>query len=97
LPKLDNYIASLPKPEFLENNRGKGKDKDESKEQETPGDPAMFPPMERLAKSGLSLDDLEANNVKLPFWKNRKTILGSSLNVVIGFLVRPGVLASGGE
>ncbi|KAJ2920362.1 hypothetical protein MD484_g194, partial [Candolleomyces efflorescens] len=86
LPKLDNYIASLPKPEFLENDRGKGKERDESKGKETPGDPAMFPPMERLAKSGLSLDDLESNNVKLPFWKNRKTILGSSLNVVIGFL-----------
>lgn len=96
LPKLDNYIASLPKPEFLENDRGKGKDKDESKK-ETSGGPAMFPPMERLAKSGLSLDDLEANNVKLPFWKNRKSILGSSLNVVIGFLVRLVVIEGGGE
>lgn len=76
LPKLDQYLASLPKPEFLEDLKSK----------EDP--PEMFPPMERLAKSKMSLDDMEANTRRIPFWRNRKTILGSTINIVIGFLVR---------
>jgi hypothetical protein len=31
---------------------------------------------------------MEANARRIPFWRNRKTILGSTINIVIGFLVR---------
>lgn len=73
LPKLDNYLASLSPPVFSP--------------QHGQADPRMFPPMDCLAKSERSLDDLEANKTKAPFWRNRKTILGSSLNVILGIMV----------
>lgn len=76
LPRLDNYLSVLPKPRFLEGLEGKD------------GSPAMFPPMERLIKSGMSLDDMEANAVRIPIWRDRKTLLGATINLVIGFLVR---------
>lgn len=47
----------------------------------------MFPPMDRLQKLGMSLDDLENNAKAIPAWRNRKSILGAILNVSIGFLV----------
>lgn len=95
LPKLDEYLASLPKPEFLESKRNLKDNLDEGTGSRPRGSgskakavdaPDMFPPMERLVKSGKSLDDLEVNLGTLPFWRNRKTILGASLNVIIGFL-----------
>jgi hypothetical protein len=43
--------------------------------------------MERLEKLGKSLDDLEVNSVVVPFWRDRKTILGSGINAAIGILV----------
>jgi hypothetical protein len=48
----------------------------------------MFRPMEQLQESGKSLDDLEVNSTIAPSWRNRKTILGSAINVIIGILVR---------
>lgn len=48
----------------------------------------MFRPMKQLEKFGKSLDDLEVNSVPAPFWRNRKTILGSAINGIIGVLVR---------
>lgn len=48
----------------------------------------MFPPMDRLAATGKSIQDLENNNVVLPAWKNRNSIFGALLNVVLGVTVR---------
>ncbi|KAG6849513.1 hypothetical protein H0H93_007867 [Arthromyces matolae] len=44
----------------------------------------MFPPMDKLTKLGKSLDDLETNATVPPFWRNRKTLLGSTVNLVLG-------------
>ena len=75
LPKLDHYLTSIP-PSIL------GRD-----DCDNPGD--MFPPLDQLAKTGLSIDDLEANSTIAPVWKNPASILGSLQNVMIGFLVSP--------
>jgi len=73
LPKLDKNLASLPVP-FLG-----GESTDHG---------GMFPPLDALAKTGRSLDDLENNSTVAPAWRNRLSILGGSINILIGFLVR---------
>ncbi|KAJ3799908.1 hypothetical protein GGU11DRAFT_775291 [Lentinula aff. detonsa] len=70
LPKLDAYLSSLPKPSFAG--------------EKTSSKPRMFPPMDRLEKSKQSLEDMEMNSQIPPFWRNRKTLLGSAVNLVIG-------------
>ena len=71
LPKLDNYLSSFPPLKLSQN-----------------VDPsAPFPPMGYLAKLGLSLQDLETNRTKIPAWKNRNTVLGSAVNIVLGITV----------
>ncbi|KAL0951249.1 hypothetical protein HGRIS_007967 [Hohenbuehelia grisea] len=72
LPKLDTLLESLPKPEF-------------SFPAYSRNEPQMFPPMDRLAASGRSIEDLELNSQEPPFWRNRKTILGSAVNIILGF------------
>ncbi|KAF8632635.1 hypothetical protein AX15_001834 [Amanita polypyramis BW_CC] len=74
LPQLDKYLAGFPRPPFVP---GHGRSTQ------------MFPPMDRLISSGMTLDDLESNDRLLPGWKYRKNtlaiiygiigILGSSL------------------
>ena len=79
LPKLDDFLAALKPPKFTmleEGSTGRGKS----------GKPAMFPPMERLAASGLSIEELELNSPS-PGWRNRGTILGAIVNLVLGFTV----------
>ncbi|PFH54435.1 hypothetical protein AMATHDRAFT_19 [Amanita thiersii Skay4041] len=71
LSQLDQYLASLPAPPF--------KHSDEH-------GMTMFPPMEKLKGLGLSLDDLETNSKVAPVWRNRKTILGATVNIMLGFL-----------
>lgn len=73
LPKLDAYLSSLPKPPFSS--------------EKTPSQPSMFAPMDRLAKSAMSLEDLEFNSQIPPFWRNRKTLLGSAVSLVLGLTV----------
>lgn len=73
LPKLDDYIASLPPP-FLGDER-----------KDSHG--GMFPPMDTLAKTGRSIEDLETNSVVAPAWKNRVSIVGGSISALIGLLV----------
>ncbi|KAG7099182.1 hypothetical protein E1B28_001051 [Marasmius oreades] len=70
LPKLDSYLESLPQPPFnnVKTNR----------------EAEMFPPMDRLVESGYSVEELEANSRVAPFWRNKKTLLGSAVNVVLG-------------
>ncbi|KAK0464168.1 hypothetical protein IW261DRAFT_1524303 [Armillaria novae-zelandiae] len=71
LPKLDKYLSSLQPPDFL---------RDDSKWDKS----SMFPPMDRLALTGSSLDDLETNSKVPVSWRDRKTILGSAVGIVLG-------------
>lgn len=73
LPKLDAYLASLPKPPF-------------SGEKTYPK-PRMFPPMDKLANSNQSLEDMEMNSKIPPFWRNRKTLLGAAVSLFMGLTV----------
>ncbi|KAF8898790.1 hypothetical protein BD779DRAFT_1430682 [Infundibulicybe gibba] len=69
LPQLDKHLESIPPPPWLSGDfSGRG----------------VFPPMDKLLKLGLSLDDLEANSAVAPAWRNRKGILGSAVNLVLG-------------
>lgn len=72
LPELDAYLASISAPPFQE-----------EKEEDV-----IFPPMGSLAQTGRTIEDLELNNVKTPAWRNPKTILGSTVNIILGFMVR---------
>ncbi|KAG5638666.1 hypothetical protein H0H81_011218 [Sphagnurus paluster] len=51
------------------------------------GSGAIFSPMDKLAESRKSLDDLEANSGVAPAWRNRKTLLGATVNIVLGIMV----------
>lgn len=77
LPELDEYLSSLPKASFtsIPAALGKGKGK------KIP----MFPPMDLLAASGKTLEDLEDNSRVLPGWRDRSTILSTVVNLVLGF------------
>ncbi len=72
LPKLDAYISTLEQPTFLQKGSRWEKDK-------------MFPPMDKLAASGRSIEDLETNSKIAPPWRNRQTILANAVNTVLGF------------
>jgi len=74
LPKLDSYLSTIPKPKF-------------AGDRSSSNHPRMFAPMDRLAASGRSLEDLETNSEIPPFWRDRKTLLGSAVGAVIGITV----------
>lgn len=74
LPKLDRYLSSLPPPFLGDENEATG---------------AMFPPLDQLANTGRSLDDLESNSTIAPTWRNQTSILNSLTNLFISLLVRP--------
>ena len=76
LPKLDEYLAALPIPEFTKW-AGKGKEKDVP----------MFPPMEKLAASKLTIDDLEHNSTVVPAWRDRNFWFSLASSAVVGVLV----------
>lgn len=44
-----------------------------------------FAPMDRLANSGRSLEDLEFNRPIPPVWRDRNVITGATLNIILGF------------
>ncbi|KAJ7783745.1 hypothetical protein DFH07DRAFT_788969 [Mycena maculata] len=69
LPKLDEHLSRVTPPAFTE---AKGKA------------PAMFPPMEQLEKSGSTIEDLEYSFKIAPWYRNRNTILGSAVSLVLG-------------
>ncbi|KAJ7125620.1 hypothetical protein C8R43DRAFT_1029603 [Mycena crocata] len=50
----------------------------------TAKEPVMFPPMEKLAQSGSTIEDLEYNFKPAPWYRNRNTLLGSVMNLIIG-------------
>ena len=76
LPKLDKHLAALPVPEFTKW-KGRGKEK---------GVP-MFPPMEKLAASKLTIDDLEHNSTVVPTWRDRNFWFSLASSAVVGILV----------
>lgn len=47
----------------------------------------MFPLVDKLVKSGMTLDDLESNDILSPVWRYRKNILGVILSATVGILV----------
>jgi hypothetical protein len=72
LPQLDKYLEQYSSPPFAP--RG--------------GKPTqMFPPVDKLIKSGMTLDDLESNDILAPVWRYRKNILGVILSTTVGILV----------
>lgn len=84
LPKLDDYLSGIAAPSFSDfpqvripdSGKGKGKGKPQ------PGRD-MFPPLDMLAISRSSIDDLEHNSIIPPAWRDRTTIFGA---IVSGFL-----------
>ena len=72
LPRLDKYLEEYSSPPFAP--RG--------------GKPTqMFPLVDKLIKSGMTLDDLESNDILAPVWRYRKNILGVILSTTVGILV----------
>ncbi|KAJ7103568.1 hypothetical protein B0H15DRAFT_812784 [Mycena belliarum] len=69
LPKLDEHLSRLKPPPFTDT---KG------------AVPVMFPPMEQLVKSGSTIENLEYNYKPAPWYRNRNTLLGSAVNLIIG-------------
>jgi hypothetical protein len=71
LPQLDQYLSEISPPPFTQ----------------VSGKASMFPPMDRLAQTGSSIEDLEYSWKTAPWWRNRNTLLGSALNLIIGTTV----------
>nr|GAT44157.1 predicted protein [Mycena chlorophos] len=69
LPRLDDHLSRIHPPEFAESQ---------------PASPPMFPPMEQLAETGSTIEDLELNYTPPPAWRNRNTLLGSLVSLIIG-------------
>ncbi|KAJ6604613.1 hypothetical protein DFH09DRAFT_1123281 [Mycena vulgaris] len=69
LPRLDEHLSRITPPAFTDP-RGKA--------------PAMFPPMEQLAKTGSTIENLEYNFKPAPWYRNRNTLLGSAVSLIIG-------------
>lgn len=78
LPALDNYLASLPPPNFSTFPY-------DTSNKDRP--PMMFPPMDRLAATGRTLADLETNSTIPPWYRNRNTLFGAITSRVLGTLV----------
>lgn len=76
-PELDAHLSALSPPSF---HSGRGKD----------GKPHMFPPVQLLAASGQTLDDLEKNTRVPHWWQNRNKIVGAlaslALSITVGYL-----------
>ena len=72
LPQLDKYISALPPPPFSPS-RSTNK--------------AMFPPLDRLAATGRSIESLETNSKAIPIWRNCNSILHALVSLVLGLTV----------
>lgn len=76
LPRLDKYLSSFKPPSFATDAAGKGKNV------------AMFEPMDRLAATGRSLQDLESSSKIYSAWENRNSITSIMSSIVLGVTVR---------
>ena len=73
LPTLDRYLSSLPPPVFPST----GRDSEGS----------IFPPLDKLENTGITLDDLENNTKIPPAWRDRTGILSTMVSSFISILV----------
>ena len=73
LPILDQYLSSLPPPVFPSS----GRDSEGS----------IFPPLDKLEATGITLDDLENNTKISPAWRDRTGILSTIVSSFISLLV----------
>lgn len=73
-PSLDSYLSSMRPPSFPTS----------SHPHDSPG---LFPPMELLAKSGRTLEDLEKNSQVASWWHNRNTLVGAISSIALSFTV----------
>lgn len=78
LPSLDEYLTTLPAPSFAPVTSGI-----EHKDSKLD----MFPPMDRLAATGKTIQDLETNTTIAPAWRNRNSYLSSLVSVALGATV----------
>lgn len=81
-PELDDALAAIPAPSFPAY----------SKINPTqPGKtPPMFPPMQLLAASGKTLEDLETNTQVPHWWQSRNKISGALVSLALSITVRAG-------
>lgn len=92
LPKLDEHLSGIAAPCFSDfpqaqpprSGKGKGKGKAAS----ALLGHNMFPPLDMLSASGISIDDLEHNAARPPAWKDRNTIFGVIVSAFLGVTVR---------
>ncbi|KAH8120174.1 hypothetical protein DFH11DRAFT_1558766 [Phellopilus nigrolimitatus] len=77
LPDLNAFLSRLPAPSFKSFPTGV------RTRNEVLG-VGMFPPMDHLAATKKSLQDLENNNTIVPAWRNRTSIMSGIVNVVLG-------------
>lgn len=76
LPELDEYISALPIPDFAKHPPN------------GPGNkPREFVPMDRLTASGKQVADLIMNGEVAPAWRNRSSIAGVIVSLVLDFMV----------
>lgn len=79
-PELDRHLSGIAAPSFaaftakLDASRG--------------NTPSMFPPMQLLAASGHTLEDLEHNSQIPQWWKNRNKISGFLVSALLSVTVR---------
>jgi hypothetical protein len=71
---LDRYLSSLVPPVFS------------SKQHDCGG--TMFPPLDKLENTGITLDDLENNTKIPPAWRDKTNILWTMASLFISGLVR---------
>ena len=76
LPSLDNYLSSFPAPTFS-SFPSHGKQSEET----------LFPPMDILAATGRTIEELEKNSVIRSWWRDRGSISSSLVNAMIGIMV----------
>lgn len=77
--ELDQFLSGLPAPSFPKFSKSC------PTQQGKP--PAMFPPMQLLATSGRTLDDLETNSQVPHWWQSRNKIFGTIVSLVLSITV----------
>jgi hypothetical protein len=78
LPALDKYLETLPAPDF---ERWKKEDERKNRSKNASKGVGMFPPMDRLAATGHSIEDLETNS-HIPL-ESEQSFLMSIVNIFI--------------
>ena len=81
LPALDNYLSSSPPPAFSSFSSHSSSSHGKQPEM------TLFPPMDLLAASGHSIEELEKNSVVPSSWRNRGSIFNSLAYVTVGVMV----------